>query len=163
MYELWIKLHRQVEDDLSFYIYFFQIYQSLGSGVTPWCLVAMQIPIQICMATGKHNPTKYIHLWWRREQTTRKKVITRVLGLTYAPCMYHIHQHVGWFLAMSWQPVGGTIPVWAYYCIGNALGRKEGGTYLPVDGGLSPYLILHLFSNLSLPSPILASSFSYSQ
>ena len=40
---------------------------------------------------------------WRREmQTTRKKVITRVLGLTYAPCrrstrlctMYgHIHQH----------------------------------------------------------------------
>ena len=32
---------------------------------------------------------------WRREQTTRKKVITRVLGLTYTPCMYYIHKHRG--------------------------------------------------------------------
>ena len=31
---------------------------------------------------------------WREVQITGKKVITRVLGLTYVPCMdIHIHQH----------------------------------------------------------------------
>ena len=31
-----MKLDRQTEADLGFYICFFQIYQSLGSEVTPW-------------------------------------------------------------------------------------------------------------------------------
>ena len=35
-YELWMKLNRQTEADLGFYICFFQIHQSLGSEVTPW-------------------------------------------------------------------------------------------------------------------------------
>ena len=49
-----MKLDRQTEADLGFYICFFQIYQSLGSEVTPWSrggLVAMQIPTQICLET----------------------------------------------------------------------------------------------------------------
>ena len=50
-----------------------------------------------------NNPTSS---WmWRSEQTTRKKVITRVLGLTCAPCMYHIHQQNGPIVVENQHPI----------------------------------------------------------
>ena len=45
-------------------MFFFQIYQSLGSEVTPWSrggLVAMQIPTQICFETKNTNHVDFWH------------------------------------------------------------------------------------------------------